>query len=1203
ADSSWHAPDWQYRKMITIDPATPLANYQVKVELTPSNFDYSKAKSDGGDLRFYQADGIELDYWIENWNTSGTSTIWVEVTTSGTDTIYMYYGNPSASSASNGTATFEFFDDFEDGVLTDKWIIISGSPTIINGELVMNRGDEIKAPYSISLTDGHLWEWEFLTTYVYSGGISYNEVFIHFAMQDTNNTLYIENDEDTYASNLLRVNKIEAGTASEIIPWKGDPVANTWYLQQVIRLANGTFYAYNNGDERGPVTDTFTPTVNYFDIYLGSNCYETHFDNIRVRKYASPEPSAIVGAEETHIQWLPGFSYRRPIIIDNTANSNNLTDYQISVTMDTASLIAAGKMRSDCGDIRFTDSDGTTLLNYWLESGCNTTNTKLWVKVHSIPAGETKTIYMYYGNPSASSASNGTATFEFFDDFEDGVWTDKWEQHTWYDCSGHVDWSGQKITESDGQLHSNGRNDDRTPLISVKSFPGADIILESRYRYSWADTCSGLGIGVFNASNDWVLCGDFPDTICNYAGRPGCNNANYIRTSGVFGSHSNLISDDTTNGWRSYRIAIHGTTAELWYGSSLDDLTQHVSVNFDTPIASIPRLKARIWISESGLDMEFFRVRKYASPEPSISVGNETTPENILPIASFSFSPIAPIVNQPIILNASSSYDSDGHITKYEWDFGDGTKTTGKIVTHSYSSPGNYTVTLTVTDNKNASSSASHVITISPGIKRKKIAISGSSSNLTDYQVKLIVDYDPDMRPDYADLRFTTPDGEILNYWLENYTTSNATVWVKVPFIPTNGTTIYMYYGKPSAFSLSNGTATFEAFDLKKEGPVTAGYIHSSAVIAEGSGTAKSWGNNWYGQLGDGTTTDRYTPVSVSEINNVIAIASGAYHTCALLSDGTVKCWGYNGVGQLGDGTTIGKRAPVSVSEIENATAITAGYYHTCALLSDGTVKCWGYNNHGQLGDGTRTERNTPVSVSGIADAVAISAGFYHTCALLANGTVKCWGMNSYGQLGDGTTTERTTPVLVSGIKSAVAISSGGYHTCALLADGTIKCWGYNAHGQLGDGTTINRNTPVNVTGITGAVAIAAGSHHSCAMLANGRVKCWGFNNHGQLGDGTTTQRLTPVNVSELENVTSISAGYYHTCALLANGKLKCFGLNDYGQLGDGTTMDRYIPVEVHDYNLGGLYDKNNGGIYTIPNPRTDIYFVRKYAYPEPVPT
>ncbi len=131
---------------------------------------------------------------------------------------------------------------------------------------------------------------------------------------------------------------------------------------------------------------------------------------------------------------LIDFKYRIPILINNTQNSNNLNDYQILVTLNTQTLISQGKMRSDCGDIRFTDSDGTTLLNYWLESGCNTQNTRIWVKVPNIPASSTKTIYLYYGNPNANSLSNGDLVFDFFEDFERG--TTGWNVIKYWDPDG-----------------------------------------------------------------------------------------------------------------------------------------------------------------------------------------------------------------------------------------------------------------------------------------------------------------------------------------------------------------------------------------------------------------------------------------------------------------------------------------------------------------------------------------------------------------------------------------------------------------------------------------------------------------------------------------------------------------------------------------------------------------------------------------------
>jgi alpha-tubulin suppressor-like RCC1 family protein len=137
------------------------------------------------------------------------------------------------------------------------------------------------------------------------------------------------------------------------------------------------------------------------------------------------------------------------------------------------------------------------------------------------------------------------------------------------------------------------------------------------------------------------------------------------------------------------------------------------------------------------------------------------------------------------------------------------------------------------------------------------------------------------------------------------------------------------------------------------------------------------------------------------------------------LSSGGVKCWGNNNVGQLGDGTTAGRYTPVSVVGLLDGVDVERGVGHTCAgcaLTSSRAVKCWGANGYGQLGDGTTTERLTPVTVVGLSNATALAAGSEHTCALLLNGTVQCWGYNSNGQLGDGTTIERHTPVGVPGL-------------------------------------------------------------------------------------------------------------------------------------------------------------------------------------------
>jgi len=411
-----------------------------------------------------------------------------------------------------------------------------------------------------------------------------------------------------------------------------------------------------------------------------------------------------------------------------------------------------------------------------------------------------------------------------------------------------------------------------------------------------------------------------------------------------------------------------------------------------------------------------------------------------------------------------------------------------------------------------------------------------------------------------------------------------------------NGQAVYTSWSIPAAStdkSFTFGSATILVGDYNAStalNPFPADGLNSIAITQLGSwnkrfisygqemgcavlssGGVKCWGFNSFGQVGDGTTTNRSTPVAVSGLSSGvtgISVGIASYSSCALLSSGGVKCWGGNSYGQLGDGTTTTRSTPVDVSGLSSGvSAISVGDRFTCAVLSSGAAKCWGSNGSGQIGDGTTTNRYTPVAVSGLSSGVsAIAAGGTHTCALLTTGGVKCWGNNSNGRLGDGTTTWSNFPVDVSGLSSGVsAISAGGQHTCALLTTGGVKCWGFNSSGQLGDGTITNSSTPVNVSGLSsGVTAISTGWSSSCALLSTGAVKCWGGNGSGQLGDGTKTNSSTPLDVLTLSSgVSAISAGYGDTCALLGGGVVKCWGANYVGQLGDGTLTERLTPTTV----------------------------------------
>ncbi len=391
---------------------------------------------------------------------------------------------------------------------------------------------------------------------------------------------------------------------------------------------------------------------------------------------------------------------------------------------------------------------------------------------------------------------------------------------------------------------------------------------------------------------------------------------------------------------------------------------------------------------------------------------------------------------------------------------------------------------------------------------------------------------------------------------------------------------------------------------------VAAGNGHSCAVLDNGS--ARCWGANDRGQLGEGTKTASTSPVIVQldndpsplvtdeqDVTGVSSVSAGEFHTCSLLSSGKARCWGDAGRGQLGDGTTgveadghVQKLA-VEVAGLTGVSAVTTGGFHTCALAGT-AMSCWGYNFHAQLGSYLASSL-VPVTVTALRGAAKVGVGTHHACALVDVEAVPgtppyetvCWGSNAQGQLGAGLDpagVPRTIiPVRAPAAPPAWSVSAGNGHVCVLPSPTAgASCWGRNENGQLGDGTTGNRRAPAAVSGLTDATQISAhgalvGTElgHTCARRGDGTARCWGNNDSGQLGNATTSGTSTPVTVlfdhdSEsgtapvtLGGISEVAAGGRHSCALLGDSKVRCWGRNSSGQLGDDTTDDRTVAVSV----------------------------------------
>jgi alpha-tubulin suppressor-like RCC1 family protein len=390
---------------------------------------------------------------------------------------------------------------------------------------------------------------------------------------------------------------------------------------------------------------------------------------------------------------------------------------------------------------------------------------------------------------------------------------------------------------------------------------------------------------------------------------------------------------------------------------------------------------------------------------------------------------------------------------------------------------------------------------------------------------------------------------------------------------------------------------------------VAVGESHTLACYSDG--TVWAWGDNTYGQLGDGTTARSWHRVRVADLTNVIAVSTHKNTSAALRSDGTVWTWGSNEEYALGDGGSDDSAMPVQVQQdagtpLTNVVAIASGYSHNLALKADGTVWAWGADWGYQLGNDSEEDSSFAVPVlmpdgTALDNVAAIACGADHNLALKSDGSVWTWGYNWEGELGTGESDwRRANPASIVGLTNVVAIAGGAAHGLTLKSDGTIWSWGQDSEGSLGYGTVGGKQrTPAQVRNLTSVIAIAAADVHSLALKSDGTVWAWGGNSDGQLGLATSLQQnFTQSNAAEvvavappansplpaqtagLAGIIAVAAGGYQSFAVSASGELLGWGSNGVGELGNRPqTDDGFFPRAVADFLL--VEDADHDGLVT----------------------
>lgn len=326
-----------------------------------------------------------------------------------------------------------------------------------------------------------------------------------------------------------------------------------------------------------------------------------------------------------------------------------------------------------------------------------------------------------------------------------------------------------------------------------------------------------------------------------------------------------------------------------------------------------------------------------------------------------------------------------------------------------------------------------------------------------------------------------------------------------------------------------------------------------------------TWGWNAKGQLGDGTTVNKSSPVQVGALTTWTTQFSSGYDTAgAIASDGTLWMWGEGGDGELGDGTTVDKSSPVQVGALTDWSKLAAGKLHFLSIKTDSTLWAWGVGTTGQLGQGDILTKSSPVQIGALTDWAQVSGGDASSFAIKTDGTLWSWGKNNNGQLGVGDTTDRSSPTQVGALTTWALVGfSSADSGCAIRTDGTLWTWGNNYSGALGQGNTTKYSSPKQVGALTDWSKVNMGRYWGVAIKTDGTLWTWGYNLAGALANGTITDTSSPAQVGALTNWSTAVGINNGAIASKTDNTIWTWGRGNEGELGDGTSVSKSSPVQV----------------------------------------